>query len=438
MRTSAASAVLVFLLRGPFGENGSVHTLVQQDPWWSPLDAASASLSADGRYIAFTSYARLAPADTNKRRDVYVVDRLDGRLTLESVAANGESSDFDSGPVSLSGDGRFLVYETVIPTPSGSMQVEVMLRDRRDGTVTLVSAPASGERANGSSAGPKISRDASVVVFSSRATNLVRDDDASDKQSAIFLYERAARTIRRISVDSAGRRPVVGSSLGPSVSADGRRVAFASTGDFDGTPAVTRSTAAAPPSTWNIFLRDLDRQRTTRLSVGLGGRPPDGSSWAPMISANGRSVVFSSRATNLTPQDRNRAADVFLADVETASLELVSRRPDQGTANAGSGAPVVSDDGRFVVFQSQASDLVCIRHCTGESEDINLLWDVFLLDRERRVMTRVSGDEAGEWMAPSAGAAIDGAADVIVFSSRHPTEPSDLRNDFDLFVVARR
>jgi Tol biopolymer transport system component len=225
--------------------------------------------------------------------------------------------------------------------------------------------------------------------------------------------------------------------LSPSVSADGRRVAFASTAELDGTRPTGRAAPPAPP-TWNIYLRDRDRQRTTRLSVGSSGRTPDGSSWAPAISGNGRTVVFSSMATNLTAQDRNRSPDVFLVDVETGSLEAISRRADRATANATSGSPAVSDDGRFVVFQSQASDLVCTRDCKGVAEDINLLWDVFLLDRESRVMTRVSGDEAGEWMAPSAGAAIDGAADIIVFSSRHPTEPSDLRNDFDLFVVARR
>jgi Tol biopolymer transport system component len=436
MRAITASAVLVGLLCGPAGETPSVHTLVQQDPWWSPLDSAPAAVSADGRYIAFTSYARLAPADTNRRRDVYVVDRLDGRLTLESVTDGGESSEFDSGPVSLSGDGRFLVYETVIPTASGSLQVEILLRDRREGTVTLVSAPRSGERADGSSTTPKISRDSSVVVFSSVATNLVSDGDANGKQSDVYVYERTERTIRRLSVDSNGRQPATGSNLSPSVSADGRRVVFASAADLDETRPTSRAAPRAPPI-FNIYLRDRDRQRTTRLSVGSSGRTPDRSSWAPAISGNGRTVVFSSMATNLTAQDRNRSPDVFLADVETGSLEAISRRADGATANAASGSPVVSDDGRFVVFQSQASDLVCMRNCKGGAEDINLLWDVFLLDRESRVMTRISGDEAGEWMAPSAGAAIDSAADVIVFSSRHPTEPSDLRNDFDLFIVAR-
>jgi Tol biopolymer transport system component len=378
----------------------------------------------------------LAPADTNKRRDVYVVDRLDGRLTLESLNSDGEAGEFDNGPVSLSGDGRFLVYETVIPTASGSPQVEIVLRDRREGTTTLVSAGRSGERADGSSSSPKVSRDASVIVFASTATNLTGDLDANGRQPDIFVYERAERVTRRISVDSGGRQPSVGASLAPSVSADGRRVAFASTADLLG--ADPDAAKVPPPRIFNIYLRDRDRQRTTLISVGLNGRATDGSSWAPAISANGRVIVFSSLAGNLTSPDRNRAADVFLADVESGSVEVVSRRPDRLTGNATSASAAVSDDGRFVVFQSQASDLVCMRNCSERIEDINLLWDVFLFDRQSREMTRVSGDENGEWMAPSAGAAMNGAADVIVFSSRHPTEPSDLRNDYDLFVLARR
>jgi Tol biopolymer transport system component len=436
MRANAASAVLLVLLRGPASEVGSLHTLVQQDPWWSPLDSACASVSGDGRYIAFTSYARLAPADTNRRRDVYVVDRLDGRLTLESVTSDGEAGEFDSGPASLSGDGRFVVYESVIPTASGSPQIEIVLRDRREGTTSLVTTGRSGERANGSSSSPKISRDATVIVFSSSATNLAADFDANGKQADIYVYERAERLTRRISVDSSGRQPAVGASLAPSVSADGRRVAFASTADLRGVEPGSGTTS--PSQIFNIYLRDRDRQRTTLISAGLNGRATDGSSWAPAISADGRVIVFSSLATNLTSPDRNRSADVFLADVESASLEVISRRPDRLPGNATSGSPVVSDDGRFVVFQSQASNLVCMRNCSERTEDINLLWDVFLLDRQSRAMTRVSGDDSGEWMAPSAGAAIDGAADVVVFSSRHPTEPSDLRNDYDLFVLARR
>jgi hypothetical protein len=88
----------------------------------------------------------------------------------------------------------------------------------------------------------------------------------------------------------------------------------------------------------------------------------------------------------------------------------------------------VSSDGRFVAFQSEASDLVA-------AEDFNLLWDVFVFDVTTGAITRVSGDPGEVWMEPSGGPSIDGRGTVVAFSSRHPTDASDKKNDFDLYVA---
>ena len=88
----------------------------------------------------------------------------------------------------------------------------------------------------------------------------------------------------------------------------------------------------------------------------------------------------------------------------------------------------MSSNGRFVAFQSEASDLVAV-------EDFNLLWDVFVLDRTTNAMTRLSGDRDEAWMEPSSGPSIDATGSVVAFSSRHPTDASDKRNDFDLYVA---
>ena len=88
----------------------------------------------------------------------------------------------------------------------------------------------------------------------------------------------------------------------------------------------------------------------------------------------------------------------------------------------------MSSNGRFVVFQSEASDLVA-------EEDFNLLWDVFVYDRQNGTMVRVSGDPEGAWIEPSIGPSIDATGSMIAFSSRHPTGPTDTRNDFDLYVA---
>jgi hypothetical protein len=88
----------------------------------------------------------------------------------------------------------------------------------------------------------------------------------------------------------------------------------------------------------------------------------------------------------------------------------------------------MSSNGRFVAFQSEASDLVAV-------EDFNLLWDVFVLDRTTNAITRLSGDRDEAWMEPSSGPSIDATGSVVAFSSRHPTDASDKRNDFDLYVA---
>ena len=88
----------------------------------------------------------------------------------------------------------------------------------------------------------------------------------------------------------------------------------------------------------------------------------------------------------------------------------------------------MSSNGRFVAFQSEASDLVAV-------EDFNLLWDVFVLDRTTNAITRLSGDGEQAWMEPSSGPSIDATGSVVAFSSRHPTDASDKRNDFDLYVA---
>jgi Tol biopolymer transport system component len=164
--------------------------------------------------------------------------------------------------------------------------------------------------------------------------------------------------------------------------------------------------------------------------------PANGASWGPAINASGRHVAFVSIATNLASGDRNGVADVFIADLQSGSVELVSVSARGGSANGSSGSPALSADGRFVAFQSDASDLVCASACPLDTEDINLLWDVFLLDRQARTITRMSTDPAGGWMEASVGPAIDAAGRVVAFSSRHPTGELDNRNDFDLFIRA--
>jgi Tol biopolymer transport system component len=401
MRTIAVAMTAAAALTLSAVESPHMLTVVQQDSQRSPFDAPSVAVSADGRFVAFVSYARLAPADTNGVSDIYVLDRASGQTTLESLASDGSASAADSDHPAISGDGTLLVYETC---------GEVRLRDRREDNTRVIGAGRD----------PTISRDGRIVAFASTAADLVSNPNANGQIEDIYLYEVATGQVRRIGVTSSGVPPFSGARVTPSVSADGRYIAF---GSLTSLP----STAHAPRPLSQVYVRDNQLNTTTRVSEG----------WKPAISADGRYVAFVSGATNLVAGDRNRSPDVFLADLKAGSIELVSRSARGGSANGTSIAPALSADARFVAFQSDASDLVCARRCTAADDDINLLWDVFVLDRRDHSMTRLSADAKGGWMEASVGPALDSAGDVIAFSSRHPIDAADVKNDFDLFIVQR-
>jgi Tol biopolymer transport system component len=427
MRTVAAAGAVATAMLIQSASPGSVHVVAQADLRRGALEPASASVSADGRYVAFTSYARLNVADVDDRRDVYVLDRVNGRVSLESSSPDPNDETENRHP-NLSADGHVIVYERVFPSRS-----EIVRRDRVRGAATVITRGVQGENVAGFISTPDISQDARFVVFSSNATNLVAAADGHSDGEEVYLYNHPSGAIERLSVREGGRQASPGFSVTPSVSADGRYVAFASTADLSGpTPAARRL------PWYEVFVLDRANKSTRLVSQGLKGEPANGGSWSPSLSADGRFVAFVSSARNLVADDRNNAWDVFVADLTTGQIELVSRTPAGSAANGRSVAPVISDGGQVVAFQSEASDMLCDRRCTLAGEDINLLWDVFVADRRGGTIRRVSRDASKEWMEPSYGPAIDGSGTVIVFSSRHPIDASDLKNDFDLFICAPR
>ena len=406
-------------------------TVPQRDAWRAAGNQAAAGLSADGRWVAFDSYARLAPADTNNHRDVYVLDRTTGRVTLESLTTAGQVLDGDSGYPRLSGDGRYLVFETGTSSADGvPIGVDIVLRDRVQSTTKHLSRGTSGGTRHGWSRAPVVSEDGRVVVFTSGATDLVAGRDENGGMEDVYLFEIATGFVRRISVDSRGVQRADGASFSASVSADGRYVAFTSTAALD--EAGVRLAAGRPIA--SVYVRDTRLGLTGRVSVCAGGTLPDGGSGDPAITPDGQYVAFVSNATNLVPGDRNRSTDIFLRDLRTHSTALISRGAGGGAANGPSGNPVVSSDARFVAFQSQASDLICARRCLPAAEDINLVTDVFLFDRIKDRMTLISAGPDGGWPEESTAPQFNSGGAIIAFTSRHPIDERDIRNDFDLFV----
>jgi Tol biopolymer transport system component len=438
----------LFLGAVPQEPPSTLLTIPQQDSIRSWSDDPSAAVSADGRSIAFVSFARLTPQDLDDHADIYVLDRVSGRVTLESVTADGRRIGANNGRPDISRDGRYLVFDATVARDGQVESIAVVIRDRWENVTKVVGPARSGAAENEWSGNAAISEDGRVVVFESTITDLLADRDQNGVRRDIYLFDVPTGVLRRVSVDNAGLQSPVGSSYSPAVSADGRYVAFTSTAELDAGPgapgassggagvkaggtAGASDTSRRPLS--QVYVRDTVLNVTRRVSVCPRGAAPDGRSWHPVISGDGRYVAFVSDATNLVSGDRNRSPDVFLYDTQAESTVVISRSAKAGTANGASSLPAISGDGRVVAFHSEASDLVCGK-CRPAVEDINLLPDVFLFDRASAVMTRISHDTTGGWMEPSVAPALDAGGHVVAFTSRQPTDARDDRNDFDLFV----
>jgi Tol biopolymer transport system component len=430
-RTLAAAATVGVLCEPLSSLPGFVWlTVPQSDGRRAQTSAASARVSASGRYVAFTSYARLSADDVDTLADIYVLDRSTTTVSLESASVERRPLRSDCSHPAISADGRYVVFEAVVTDDSGRRVTDIVLRDRQADTSRWITIGAAGGLSNGWNAEAVIAANGSAVVFTSTATNLTAGPDVNGTQADIYRFDVATSLIDRISVDSGGAQQT-GGSLMPSVSADGRYVAFSSTADLSN----LRQGQQQSPTRGRrqvIYLRDT-RMRQTML-VGRASELPNDASTMPVVSADGRSVAFSSRASNLVARDRNKSFDVFLYDVDTAAVTLVSRGSAGGTANGASLGPAISADGRVVAFQSDASDMACARDCPPGMDDINLLPDVFVFDRTTGQISCVSLDHRGAWMEESGGPSIDASGAVVAFTSRHPISARDVLNDFDLFV----
>jgi Tol biopolymer transport system component len=436
--TGPPLVAIVWALWGLWGLVSAPRTFEQRYSWYPPK--VGVSVSRDGRVIAFESLAQLVAADTNRYSDVYVSSRDSGGLELVSVGVDGAARNGSSSTPRLSGDGRYVAFESV-----RSQQAEpcttVFLRDRLRAMTRAVVALGGDPARIACAAHPAINGDGRWVAFESSAQDLVEGGDANGLASDVYLVDTQTGGIARISVTSDGRQSSVGSSYAPSIDATGRFVGFTSTACLDGSSG---RPSTADPCLPQVYVRDL-AAGTTRAINGPRGVAPNGAAFGAALSGDGRYVAFASLATNLARGDTNRSADVYVHDRATGSVELLSRTGDGKAGNGPSSRPAISESGRFVAFDSTASDLICARRCGPGGSDHNLVSDVFLLDRsaaeagalrgEGGRLRRVSREcDGSPWWEQSAGPAIDGAGELVAFSSRHATDPGDLRADFDLFL----
>jgi Tol biopolymer transport system component len=278
----------------------------------APADAISSLpvISADGRYVAFASAAsNLVPGDINGVEDVFRRDLRGHTTTRVSVSTSGAQGDRYSFVPALSADGRYVAFysyaATLVPGDTNE-QPDVFVRDVRAGTTIRVSVSSRGVQGTEWSYGmaQSISADGRYVSFESPSPDLVRGDtnDAVD----VFVRDVRAGITTRVSVSASGAQGSGNSYLG-GISGNGGYVALTS----DAANLVPRDTNGRA----DVFRRDLRRGTTTLVSVSSQGVQANGLSYDPAISVDGRHVAFISYASNLVPGDTNGKSDVFVRDL---------------------------------------------------------------------------------------------------------------------------
>jgi Calx-beta domain-containing protein/WD40 repeat protein len=390
------------------------------------------SVTPDGRFVAFASDATdLVPNDSNAHRDIFVRDLQAGTTTLVSINNGGTNGgNGDSRVPVISADGRFVAFESDasdLVATDGNGATDIFLRDLQAGTTTLVSINLSGtDSGNGSSLKPAITPDGRFVGFYGSANDLVSNDSGTTFD--VFVRDMQAGTTAMVSVNNTGTGGGNASSAYPALSSDGRFVAFLSDSNNLGTLPISGNPQ-------NVFVRDLQGGTTILVSVNSSGTTAgslgSGDAGPPMMSPDGRFIAFESFADDLVTNDTNGSEDVFLRDLQAGTTTLVSVNGSGVSGNNDSQSPVLSADGRFVAFSSNADDLA--------PNDGNGAVDVFVRDMTAGVTSLVSRNSSGTGSGNngSSSPVISADGSTITFEA----DASDLvsndtnGNTTDVFVV---
>lgn len=449
------------------------------------------SISGDGRYVAFVSGAsNLVPGGSPNVWHVYVHDRVSGSVRRASIATNGAPAEAGTertinATPAISANGRYVAFGSRATNLDGYPS-QVYVHDLQTGATTRITHNFSGGPANASCGGPAISANGRFVAFLSDATDLVEGPVFT---SVAYVVDRSTGVISRIVADVSGGPPD-GSTSFAAISANGRFVAFKSYANdlvaddrngvydlfvHDREIGVTSLVAVTPSGAYArngahgcpslsadgryiaftsfsrdllpgsgrigdlIFVRDQVAATTTLVSVDSTGAAAHGPCYHPKLSADGRFVAFESDVPDLVANDTNHARDVFLHDRQTGETVRVSVDSNGAEGDQASGSPqfdsatqfddhpydlALSDDGLVVAFPSLATNLV--------AGDGNRTIDVFVHERIAVGVASVvpaSGSEDGGdvvtidgfGFADAAGTAVDfgGATATVLGSDSH-------------------
>lgn len=308
----------------------------------SPGAATDGSaISGNGRFVAFITGAVMSSADTNAKKDVYVRDLWSGTTELVSLTDADQPVAGDSTQTSISDDGRMVLFVTkaanLIPGDDAGFS-DVFLRDRYEGTTRRISIGIADTLLDNNAYNATISGDGTITAFSSQATNVVANDTNGDID--VFTRENFGSNIDRVSVSSFEGQGT-GTSDNASISDDGRYVAFGSASLLAG---------GFPGGAFNVYVRDRTAGTTELVNVKSDETLGDAGGGGAELSGSGRYVAFSSDATNLVSGDTNGQRDVFVRDRTAGTTVRVSLSDADAQLPTGAGSTAISDVGPTVVF----------------------------------------------------------------------------------------
>ena len=404
-----------------------------------PYGSDFPSTSGDGKFVCFESLNHFTKGDSGIDQDVFVHNRKSGKTSRASLKSNGKeaSGAANSDSCSMSGDGRFVAFRSdaslVGKDQNGAN--DIYRRDRKTGKTRLVSVKSNGTQVNYDSADPRISANGRFVVW---------DTDGpfsdGDTNSTTDVYRRDMKTGKtvRASIRNDGSQPNDESEL-PSVSADGRFVAFQS---YDG--AMTADTDYQFLVDFDVFVRDLRNHKTIRASLSSNGNEPSYPNQSPpsnvsstnaTISANGKFVAFVSFGVYNGHDDNLNGNDVFIRNLAAHRTSVVSVKSNgqQATGSSGYTDPYplsISSTGRYVAFDSLAR---------LTSKDTDGVGDVYRRDRidHKTILASVksNGNPLGSTDAALPGISLDGH--WVAFASQDPYSSADKNHVEDIYERGR-
>ncbi|MDM3854901.1 MAG: SdrD B-like domain-containing protein, partial [Aphanizomenon gracile PMC649.10] len=385
-------------------------------------NSSTAILDKSGRFLVFTSEAsNLIEGDTNGVTDVFIRDIQTKTLERISLSNDGTEANGKSEGFAISADGRYVVFASnasnLIANDSNNTQ-DIFLRDRITNTTQRVSLANDSSQTNGASDLAAISANGRYIVFSSIASNLVAGD--TNEMVDVFVRDLEAGTTELISAASNNSQSN-NDSLSPdaAISEDGRYVVFYS--------YASNLVANDTNEVADIFVRDRQTGLTVRVSAANDGAEGNDISLSPVISADGRYVAFSSLASNLVAGDTNGTGDIFVYDQQTKTIERVSLASDGTEADSNSSRPSISSDGRYVVFQSRASNFGV--------DNPDFYSNIYLRDRLTRETKLVSPSLNGETDGDSINPSISADGSYIAFESAATNlVDGDTNGTSDIFV----